>query len=136
MTWRDDRPGLLSEFIAERTREVFRWGANDCALFAADWVRLATGRDPAKAFRGAYSTAIGAAKALRAIGAGDLLSTWTSIEGEPLASPKLAQRGDVVAVETDEGPALAICLGAEVAAMSPDGIAFLPLAAAIVAWRV
>lgn len=137
MTRLPDWPERLARFVEARRSRPFRWGENDCALFAADWVREATGRDPAAAFRGRYATAAGAVRALKRYGAGDLIATWTALEGAPLESPRLAQRGDVVAVESGEGAALSICLDERIAVVTPDGgLGFLPLSAAVVAWRV
>jgi outer membrane protein assembly factor BamA len=55
-----DIPAELVRFIEERRSQPFAWGANDCCLFAADWVARATGRDPAAHYRGTYSSGIGA----------------------------------------------------------------------------
>ena len=61
-----------------------------------------TGEDPAAAFRGHYKTKLGAAKALKKIGAGDIESTLTEILGEPIKTH--AQKGDICLVDTEEGP--------------------------------
>jgi hypothetical protein len=57
-----------ADFLAEAAREPFQWGRSDCFLFAADWVRLRTGYDPASPWRGSYRTALGAARAMRQAG--------------------------------------------------------------------
>lgn len=105
---------------------------------SADWVLEATGKDFAAAFRGRYSTAAGAARALKRYGAGDLPATATMMLGPPLRSPMLAQRGDVVAITGADGRmALGICIGAQIAAPDPvRGLTMLPLTAAALAWRV
>lgn len=46
--------GLLAGFLQEQARTPFVWGASDCALFLADWVRLATGIETADDLRGQY----------------------------------------------------------------------------------
>lgn len=48
----------------------FDWGTFDCCTFAFDWVQLITGVDPMQQFRGKYSTALTASRALKKIGAG------------------------------------------------------------------
>jgi hypothetical protein len=46
----------LAEFLSTAAARGFAWGQHDCMLFAADWARELTGRDPAMAFRGGYET--------------------------------------------------------------------------------
>ena len=53
-------PEHLIAFLSERRGRPFAWGSNDCCLFAADWIRTATGYDPAAKVRGTYSTFLGA----------------------------------------------------------------------------
>jgi hypothetical protein len=45
------RPLLSSHLIAVANRP-FIWGQDDCLIFVADWVKLATGRDMVAAWRG------------------------------------------------------------------------------------
>lgn len=46
----------LPEFLNDAAGKPFEAGRLDCMLFAADWVALRTGKDPAAPFRGAYRT--------------------------------------------------------------------------------
>lgn len=48
--------GLLSAFLRGAARQPFAVGTGDCALFVADWVQVATGRDGASELRGRYAT--------------------------------------------------------------------------------
>lgn len=135
MTRREDWPLRLHRFIAQRRDWPFEWGRTDCALFASDWIWEATGVDPAEAFRGKYTTAAGAARALKRYGAGDLEGTATMMLGGPIPRLK-ARRGDIVSVETGGQVALGVCLGGEVACVSPEGMVTIPLRQARRAWRV
>lgn len=54
----------VKAFLQNQRWKRFEWGASDCCLFVADWVREVTGDDPAKDFRGSYSNASGARNAL------------------------------------------------------------------------
>ncbi|KQO06899.1 DUF6950 family protein [Sphingomonas sp. Leaf242] len=100
----EERLSLYLDRVAE---EPFKWGSHDCALFAANCVRVMTGDDPVEDFRDVYDTATGAALALREHGDGTLLKTMKSIFGEPI-SPHFAQRGDVMMFDrTTTG----ICVG-------------------------
>ena len=58
------------------------------------------------------------------------------IDGEPLASPRLAQRGDLVSVDSGSGAAMAVCLGSQIACVTLDGMVFLPISCALQAWKV
>lgn len=97
----------LAAYIEPRRRTPFAWGSNDCCTFTLGAVGAMTGLDPMPEFRGHYKTARGAVRALRRIGAGDLVATLTQKLGEPI-EPALAQRGDVVMAQGSIG----ICFGA------------------------
>lgn len=100
-TWEAD----LSAYIASVRDARFEWGAFDCAMFAAGAVIAVTGVDPVEVYRGKYSTELGAAKALKKYGAGDLKSTLdTMFEARPIGR---LQRGDLVW----SGDAVGVCMG-------------------------
>ncbi len=44
----------LTVFVREAMRREFIWGERDCILFCTDWVKVVTGADPAKRWRGRY----------------------------------------------------------------------------------
>ena len=120
----------------EAARDMpFAWGRHDCATWAFEVVRdLTGGADHAALWRGRYSTALGSHRILRRLG-------WTSLEdggrallGDPLATPLLAQRGDMVLGSED--PAFGICVGARAAFVGPAGLIYLPLTSCHLAWRV
>lgn len=58
----------LEEYLQDRAAIPGSWGQCDCALFLADWILIRTGKDPAKAFRGTYDTALAARRALELFG--------------------------------------------------------------------
>lgn len=47
---------VLAAFLQRMAAEPFRYGEWDCALAVANWVREATGIDPAPRLRGRYRT--------------------------------------------------------------------------------
>lgn len=101
-TWEAD----LSAYIASVRDDRFEWGRLDCGLFFAGAVLAMTGCDPGEPFRGKYSTDMGAAKALKRFGAGDLESTLNSLfDACPVGK---LQRGDGVW----NGEAVGVCMGA------------------------
>ena len=133
---RPDWPERLAEAVRAARGRPFAWGRHDCALFAFDCVRAMTGVDHLAAFRGRYRSAKGAARALKRIGGVETLEELVvGIFGQP--EPIVAaQRGDVVLLDTERGPALGVCLGARSAFAGPDGLAYAPTASARAAWRV
>lgn len=110
-TWEAD----LSAYIASCRERPHEYGAHDCALFFAGGVIAMTGEDPAAPFRGQYSTAIGAAKALKKIGAGDLEKTLDNLF--PVHPTGKLQRGDGVW----NGNAVGICMGAYALFVGEEG---------------
>lgn len=100
-TWEAD----LSAYIASVRDAEFQWGVLDCGLFFAGAVLAMTGDDPGEPFRGKYTTDLGAAKALKRFGAGDLKSTLDSLfDQKPVGR---LQRGDGVW----NGEAVGVCMG-------------------------
>jgi hypothetical protein len=124
----------LADAVALASDQPFVWGQLDCCLFAADVVLAITGLDHAAEFRGHYSTAAGAKKALLRYGRGDIKETMTAKLGEPLPV-LMACRGDFVLAATELGDSLGICMGATAAFKSPDGVAYLRLDQCLCAWR-
>lgn len=128
-----DWPRRFVDFLEARAGAVFSWGANDCVLFSADCVVAVTGIDPLTHLRGRWADGHGAARALRQ--AGGLHAAVTSVLGAPLPTPALAQRADVLLIET-EYQFLAVCDGDRWACPSGGGLLRGPMAEATHAWRV
>ncbi|MDH2134936.1 hypothetical protein N5J77_27775 [Sphingobium yanoikuyae] len=94
--------------LIDRLRdEPFKWGQNDCALFASSAIKAMCGVDPAGALRGAYSDEKGAMEALRQHGAGTLLKTVRAWLGDPKPVAQ-AQRGDIVLLDRTT---VGVCVG-------------------------
>lgn len=127
-------PQVLADFMAAADRP-FCWGTWDCGLLAADCVRAMTGVDLAAEFRGRYTTARGARRVMRGSMA-RMVTRVTRMHGMPEIAPALARRGDMVMVDSPLGDALGICVGTRVACAGPDGLVFMPLSAARLAWRI
>ncbi|QBQ72940.1 hypothetical protein QJV43_gp24 [Serratia phage Serbin] len=102
LDWQDK----LLEQVVLREKVKFEWGKHDCCLFAADVVMAMTGVDYASEFRGKYSTEIGAKRLLAKANEDGL----TGVLDGKFAQVDLpyVQRGDLVMVQTDAGPALGI----------------------------
>jgi hypothetical protein len=124
----------LATFLAGCARTPFEPGLHDCALFAAGCVAAMTGEDPARAFRGRYSTIVGGHRLLRRAGHADHVALVASLLDE--VAPLMAQVGDIAIVESPEGPALGLVGGAHVIVPGPDGLGTVSLLAVRRAFRL
>lgn len=137
LTRRPDWEVRLARFLAERRVRPFRWGEHDCLLFAADWIAEATGVVLAPGLRGTYDSAESALRQLhRRCGTLDLAAVATRHLGAPLATPRMARRGDLAAGPTDTGLGFGIVLGPSAAFPGPAGLVAVPLSALRLAWRI
>ena len=137
--------GRLADFVAQACSQTFVWGAFDCCLMPCDGVREITGSDPAASLRGLYKTERGALRALRRFSGAGLTEAAEKIAadlGAPEVGLGFAGRGDVVLV-TDPalvrpvfGGFLGLCLGRDVAVMTPEGLRFWSLAPGMRVWKV
>ena len=111
----------------------FCWGENDCCLFVADVCRAACDKDPAAAYRGRYSTEIGAKRVL-AKTHGDIPAALDALfERIPVA---MAQRGDALVFDGPQGQTAAVMWAGQVWAMTEHGARQIPDAVPLFAWRV
>lgn len=120
----------LKAFIKKRLKTPFQWGKNDCALFVADAVLAQTDHDIAKAFRGKYKTELGAAKALKKIGKGDLRKTLVFLLGKE-TSLLNAKIGDVAIFIQNEEECAGIVYYGGIFTTGKEGLVSLPLSQAI-----
>lgn len=129
-----DWPERLADYLASMRGVVFEWGANDCAVFAAGAVLAITGHYVLPATWCDRDEAMNLLRDLRG------LVPAVDAALPRLATPALAQRGDVVLVEaTDRGPRrrwLAVCDGAQAWAPGSNGLVAVPMAWAVHAWGV
>lgn len=130
-----DRYAALSAFLQKRADVPFKWGENDCCLFAADAVQAQIGRDLAIAWRGKYDDELSAEVLILAFGG--VAKIATEALGIALPFVTIAQRGDVVLFESGKGAALGICVGDKFAAIRlQGGIGYFSMRHAVTAWRV
>lgn len=131
---RPDWAARLSSYLAACGSQPFAWGVMDCTLFAAGAVEAMTGVDPAARHRGQYKTAKGALSRLRRAGC------ETPADLAALHLPEVpvhhAGIGDVVAITTDDGPALGIWQGEFAYAVGPDGFGLVDPSRVTRAFRV
>lgn len=125
----------LSWYIKTSIDTPFKWGEFDCCLFACNCVIALMGVDPGKAYRGRYSTAIGAKRALTKYADGTIEGAFNQVFGE--FKPRLnLGRGDLVLVATELGNAVGVISGAQIWVTGPAGLTSLPLNKALGGWQV
>jgi hypothetical protein len=132
-----DWPARLMRFLSEQRAAPFAWGTADCCTLAADAVLALTGRDPMAAYRGRYRSETGARRLLARHGG--LEGLLRHVLGEPMANPKLAQRGDVglAAAGAEGAPICCVVTSQGLACRQPGaGLVFLPRGGLTVAWRI
>ena len=124
---------LFSDLVQTRRALPFVWGNHDCCLWAADSTLTLTGTDFAKDLRGTYSTATGAARVLEKLGGVQAIAEAAL---GPSVPPSYAALGDVVLINSAGRPALAVCGGQAILAVSEQGLEYLPMSEAVFAWKV
>ncbi|WP_299494959.1 hypothetical protein [uncultured Shewanella sp.] len=121
----------LITFIDSNRHREFNWGEHDCCLFIADWIMARGDRadlgDIGADYRGQYTNALGAMRAIKAAGFTDLTALFDALLG-PHVPPLLCRRGDVVLIkpELTQEIALGIAGGDGVWALSQNGVVSLP----------
>lgn len=131
---RSDWRARLNAYIVSHRATPFGYGTHDCALFAAGAVEAMTGEDMAAAFRGAYDSAEGGLVAMQAAGFESPIALAASRFERIPAS--LAAVGDIAVVDTENGPAIGVVQGAQIAMVGPSGLMLVPLTSARLAFRV
>lgn len=137
MTRLEDWPARLSAVLSGAFGRPFSWQDHNCCLFVGECIEACTGENPVAQWANTCSNAREAQRILSRVFGGSLLSGWTKLLGEPVP-PAFAGRGDVVLIEIDGEQACGVVdmTGERVAVLSLDEMAFLPLTAAVAAWKV
>lgn len=130
-----DWPEQLAKSIENARNQAFRWGENDCCMFANRVYCAMTGQDIAAEFRGTYKTAAGAMRALKKRGFHSIREAVSHYVGNEI-NPKQAQRGDLVLVVRDGAESLGVCVGMFGAFAGIEQLQFLPMSEFVTAWRV
>lgn len=129
-----DWPTRLNDHIEEWRHKKFEWGKSDCGHFCLYAEKAMCGSSRFEDWIGEYSTQKGLARLMIKMGAENLAAIFGARLNE--IEPYKAQRGDFALIDTLLGDALSLVVGKKVAAMSKNGLIFLPLSAAKQAWKV
>ena len=125
---------LLPDYILSHLNTPFAWGKHDCVLFAANWVRLATGADPLAGIE-PWSNAMQAAAAIKQ--AGGLVAAMDKRFAR--INPHSAQDGDLALFASRiPHPASCICIfsGAHIIGPGDHGSVRNSRMLAEAAWRI
>ena len=120
-------------FIKERQTMPFKWGVNDCAVFAADCVQALTGVDVALPELRTHTSELQAARLLKKHGGVQGIATAAMGQSVNVLQ---ANVGDVVLTESEGRDMLAICNGGTCIAPGPLGLVHLGMDSARLCWRV
>ena len=152
MTIKRSQHWLTQEFdtsLKESQHTPFKWGSNDCCLFAANAIQAMTGVDIADDFRGKYTDEISAFALIKTVTGGTTvadaaahcaskhgLTEWLDKSNKPL--PLMAKRGDLVVVTNGTNVIAGVVdqSGKYVAAMSETGIIRISIRSIQRAWHV
>ena len=129
-TWKAN----LRSYLAAQADAPFAFGSVDCGAFAGGAVEAMTGDNPHAAVAGKYKTMAGALRALKRLGHEDHIAYAASVLDE--IDPLYAQFGDVAVVDSPEGPALGVVIGAHIEIRTPEGRGVVPLTDAVRAFRI
>lgn len=134
---RHDWPERLAAALEAARAQPFVWGHHDCVTFAADCALAMTDADPLAEWRGRWTSEAEAVALLADLGG--LRGALTAALGAPLASPLLAQRGDVGVFGDplqDGRELVAVVVAGGLAVPAARGLEMRPRARCDVAWRV
>ena len=116
-----DRISLLIAYSSEAGTRPFRPGRHDCALFAAGWVKLATGQDLARGWRSTYRSLKRGQQLLEEAWFADHVAFAAAYL--PEIPPAFAQIGDLAVLEAQ---AFGIVAGEMIYCLKPEGLGLVP----------
>ena len=116
-----DRLSMLIAYATEAGQKPFRPGRNDCALFAAGWVKIATGQDCARGWRSIYRSLKRGQQLLEKAGFADHVEFAAA--HLPEIAPAFAQVGDIAVLDDQ---AFGITAGEMIYCLTPQGLGLVP----------
>ena len=128
--------GRLAAVIDAACCTPYVLGQHDCFRLACEAVNALTGVDHWPAWAGRYHTPREALRLLAENG-GSFTAAFTQLFGVEPSAPNTAQRGDVLEYRDATGQQhLGVCVGAHVALLGEQGLAFQRLRDCAHVWRI
>ena len=127
----------LDQFIESQRGKPFKWGTNDCMVFAAQAIQvLGINHDIISGHRGKYNSAKTAAKIVKQ--KKDGIKEWAMelLQDFPQIHSHSAKRGDVCLIHYQGADAMGVCVGSEVAALGSKGLDMVPRSSIKKAWGI
>lgn len=132
-------PDYINRLIAcieEAAKKPFDYGGFNCGLFAAECIDAQVINSTRVEELRAQFTDEASAKAFVAT-AGSMEAAVTARLGEPSSNWATAVRGSVCLMPTQDGPGLGVCMGVQVAMMTPGvGLTNMKIDQALKIWRI
>jgi hypothetical protein len=116
-----NRLSMLIAYAAEAGQKPFRPGRHDCALFAAGWVKIATGQDHARGWRSTYRSLRRGQQLLEEAGFADHVALAAA--HLPEIAPAFAQISDLAVLDDQ---AFGIVAGEMIYCLTPAGLGLVP----------
>lgn len=129
-----DRFATVDATLRAELAKPYAYGRGDCFFLGIAMIDALTGSDLRSTYDRAYSTLLGAQRALRRRGHKALADLFAK-HLEPIA-PAMAQLGDLVILSLADGDHVGICLGARFVTKTERGREFHPLDACSAAFRI
>lgn len=123
---------LLGNYIKENRKTPFEWGVFDCCLFVSTCCDIVCGVDPAKEYRGTYSTEVGAKRAIIK-NHGSIEAAYDSFFNRVDLSH--VKRGDICMYENDAGTAVAVYFSGDWWSTTDTGVMRVDCTP-LIAWEV
>jgi hypothetical protein len=131
------------KFLISRAKTPFAWGANDCALFAADGIQAITGVDIAADFRGKYADEASALALIKSVCGGATVADAAvyCAKQHGLAEwqhPLCARRGDLVVFTAPTGSLVAGLVhlsGRHIVAVGEQGLYRFSISKVLRSWH-
>ena len=122
----------LEELVQSKRNKPFDWADNNCMGFVAQAQKTITGKTD---FPEVLDNLKSKNNALKLVLKNGSLTDWVNkhLEQIPIT---MARRGDIVDIETCEGPAMGLCIGPKAVFLGQNGLEYIPLTFLIRAWRV
>ena len=134
MQRRNDWKPRLRQYLAEQADAAFAYSDCDCGALAGGAIEAMTGENPHAKVAGKYKTMAGALRALKRLGHDDHVAYAASVLTE--IYPLYATFGDIAVVDSPDGPALGVVVGAHIEVRAPGGRGVVPLTDAVRAFRI
>ena len=122
----------LEELVQSKRNQPFSWADNNCMGFVAQAQKTITGETD---FPEVLDNLKSKNNALKLVLKNGSLTDWVNkhLEQIPIT---MARRGDIVDIETCEGPAMGLCIGHKAVFLGQNGLEYIPLTFLIRAWRI